>query len=408
MILALGACAFGVGALASDPSLPRGSGWVVFLVTLAELAWLPRILEALSAAPLASSAALLGLGFAGIELFLRPGALRRRPLLSVADLGLAYRSDAASVDPTMNGARGQRLRVRLPEGRIEGDDGWMRASFLENFGWMRGGVAGAFFGHALFWMVFRLAQTALFSPNREALSAAAQGLVQAPQASSGVASLVATTTGIFWITNSLALRTSAGYPVSRAERARVLWRAALVTNVGLHLVLALVLLAVSLLVARFAGEGWRPPSPDFARVLALSLLAAPLVQGARLRFIDGKARALTSLELGLLAGIAIIVLVVTLRAGCRTFARAARGRPAGLAGADRPGPLRGRPVRLARVPRAALQHLRARGVGAAPGRASLNDLGRGRLGSLQRPRKIRRPTGSRSSRFSPGLWRWSR
>jgi hypothetical protein len=319
VVWTLGAAAFGLCALVSDPLLP-GSGWVVLLVALAELAWLPRSLQALGSAPFASSAALLALGLAGVELLLRPGALRRRPELPAADLGVAYRSEAATVNWTMAGASGQRLRVRLPEERLEGLGGWMRAAFLENFGWRRGGVAGAVCGHAaMFWTIFllaaALAKSWLSSESREQLLPTVRNLMQSADGSSSATGWIATATALFWISNSHMLRTTTGYPLSRAQRARAVWWATLATNVGLHLALALVISAASLLVGWLCGESWLWPGSDHARVLALSLLFSPLVQGARVRFIDGKARQPTSLELGIVTGVAVSTLVVGLMVG---------------------------------------------------------------------------------------------
>jgi len=110
----------------------------------------------------------------------------------------------------------------------------------------------------------------------------------------------------------LDLRRGVSYPLSRADRAAVVWRASLQKGLGVLLLVGIALTGLAFAASELAGIEWRThrvPEPLVA--ILLNAAGLPLLQWMRVRFVDFGTLATYTVLLGAAAGIVGLVYMGT-------------------------------------------------------------------------------------------------
>jgi len=296
---ALAFLGFASGVFCSDPVLASlgEKRWVLYALALAQIGLAPELVSAFERVPLVCVP--LGLA-AGVALLLAPF---RRATLRARAVDPAY-----APLPVRAVQRAVWKPARAPVGTAD----WTRAVLHDAFGVPRGGfprllaIGALFLGGGIVGTAFLFARMCA-SDWGEAASLVHAQIVGAPRDGNPSMFMLA-----FWLPTEVtfALLTpirfgGAGFrPLSRARRAEVTWRATVVLAVGVVLSMGLVLWAASeIAFACAAGHAERVRGvPLFVHVLASTLVFAPVVFEARLRWLDGrKPRAYDSGRVGLVA-----------------------------------------------------------------------------------------------------------
>lgn len=312
---ALSLLGFGFGTLLWDDSVGKRDGWLAQLAVLVMLCSAQSIAALLGEAPLIATPFALIVAPYAIWRSTAHGAMKARALVPADELGSSFR-EPATVAPYKPS---QLRKVRgWTNGRLQGLKAWSRVVLFEDSGWVRGS-----------W-VWRSLRTSLFVAAATAALLFVLGLRRNGSAIDGLAWMAQAVfdpqirpndavgapptlfvslgfaTGVFIMIQSCrqGLRRGVLYPLSRSDRAEIVWRAGLAQ--GLIAVLGLGA-AFSLLGA----IGWLASGTSLAmtrvpEVLASLTLAAVLVPGlqwVRLRFLEGPDESLSPTAYGTMIGI---------------------------------------------------------------------------------------------------------
>jgi hypothetical protein len=212
-----------------------------------------------------------------------------------------------------------RVRARWRPGRtLKGVADWTRAALHEGFGHVPGGWLGAVLLYTVVWGTALLVIGFVLGFGGERDWQTAVRYVYAMLAGDvpGVrrvtplpAAAMPIWTAMFLVSTPFALHGAGAYPLSRAARGEVAWRAS-TTVIGTFVVALTLLLAMYMEVAyRLSGLTERARElPPFLHTVTGIAVMAPLAHAVRLRWLDGRGAPATSFAVGSLIGLVGLLL----------------------------------------------------------------------------------------------------
>lgn len=346
---ALGLAGFGLGTLLWDPMIGRGPCFLAQALLIGAVIGGEHLESWIAANPWPALPVAAVLAVTSVHRSTSRSAARRRAQVGIQNLPASFRVPGAAVPWTV---RFGIFEGRWGSGAILGRRGWTRALFYETTGW----IPGSWKGQAIlivFPLTLALVLGSLFLGWHETgtlqggLVAIARGLADPlqpvegvePQSGPNFVGHVATFAAVLSVLASqLDLRRGVSYPLSRADRAAIVWRASLQRGLGVLLLLGVALAVVGLIAAELVELEWRASRvPEPLVAILLNAAALPLLQWLRFRFVDCGILPAYSAVLGAALGAVGLVYMGTLGALLVALREARPGGAAVLALAVAPG-----------------------------------------------------------------------
>lgn len=317
---AFGLAGFALGNQLWDPKIGRGFCFAAQLLLLGAVVSAPELQRGVEHVPWAAPLAALLFTALSIHRATKRGGLRTRALVPKGELGASFRSGEDT--PLVNSHRGNANRL-WSAGRVLDRRGWIRALQYENAGWSRGSWRGR-----VLWLAAALSLLACLvnfavgwhegGALRGSFATVAAGVfdpirsgLEHPPRLKDVSHAVAFAAVALVVSTRLDLRRGVVYPLSRGERAEVVWRSFLHQGLTLLLLCVIFFVLIGLAAAWFAGVDLTLHRvPEVVVAALLTALVLPLLQWARLRFVDSGWASKHSLAFGAAAGAGGIVLLL--------------------------------------------------------------------------------------------------
>ena len=313
---ALGLAGFALGNQLWDPKIGRGFSFGMLFLLVAAVVGADSLARGIEQVPWVTPVAAVLLVVLSIHRATTREGARLRALVPRVQLGASFRAARDLPPPKLFG--GATTRV-WREGRVLDRRSWIRALHYEDAGWLRSGWKAR-----LAWVVVPVALLACGGNFAMAWSEHQSLLASVRAVAAGVFGKVGDLTfpnfiglgvalaAIIHVLNTrLDLRRGVAYPLSRRERATIIWLAAMRQGLTMLLSLTVILFLFGLAAAWYAEvEVTLHGVPE---VLVAALVIAPvlpILQGVRLFFLDSGRVPANSVAFGAGAGVVGILFVV--------------------------------------------------------------------------------------------------
>ena len=313
---ALGLAGFALGNQLWDPKIGRGFCLVMVSLLVAAVVGADSLARGLEQVPWVAPVAALGLAVLSVQHATTREGARLRALVPRLQLGASFRAARDLPPPRLFGGATARA---WSAGPVIDRRSWIRALHYEDAGWLRGGWKAR-----MAWVVVPVALLACGANFAMAWSEHHSLLASVRAVAAGAFGAFGDLTGpnfiglgvalaaiIHVLNTRLDLRRGVAYPLSRRERATIVWQAAMRQGLTMLLSITVILLLFGLVAARYAGYEVtldRVPEALVAALVIAPLL--PVLQGVRLFFLDSGRVPANSVAFGAGAGIVGVFFVV--------------------------------------------------------------------------------------------------